>query len=161
MKANSTRKLLGRVLPYRRPVIVLIHVALVTMSYLLAFLHRFDFHVPPDEWDRFLKTLPFLLLIRLGAFAWFQLYGGLWRYVSMRDILAILKAVTLGSLVFFAGVLMFFSPGFPRSVFLLDWMMCLALVGGVRLAIRASRESGRTVIATHAVRHRTWRMYHT
>jgi FlaA1/EpsC-like NDP-sugar epimerase len=127
--------------PSRRPVNVAVHVALVAAAYLLAFLLRFDFPLPAEQWNRFLQTLPLLLLARLAVFAWFHLYEGVWRYVSMRDILAILKAVTISSLIFLAGVLVFFGHGFPRSVFLLDWMLCLALVGGVRLAIRALRES--------------------
>ena len=117
------------------------HVGLVSFAYLLAFLLRFDFHLSADQWDRFLHTLPFLLLIRMAVFAWFHLYEGLWHYVSMRDILMILKAVTLSSLIFLAGVLVFFGHGYPRSVFLLDWILCLALVGGVRLTIRALRET--------------------
>jgi FlaA1/EpsC-like NDP-sugar epimerase len=68
-----------------------------------------------------------------GGLAGFHLYEGLWRYVGMRDILAILKAVTLSSLVFVSSVLMFFGHGFPRSIFFLDWVLCLALVGGMRL----------------------------
>jgi hypothetical protein len=89
----------------------------VTVAYLLAFLLRFEFHLPASEWERFLRTLPFLLPARMAVFAWFHLYEGLWRYVSMRDILAILKAVTVSSLIFLAGVLAVFGRGFPRSVF--------------------------------------------
>ena len=81
--------------PYRRLVIVVIHFTLVTLSYLLAYLLRFDFGFPSDQWPRFLQTLPLLLLIRMTVFYRFHLYEGLWRYVSMPDILAILKAVTL------------------------------------------------------------------
>lgn len=53
------------------------------------------------------------------------------------------EAVTLSSLVFSTTVLMTIGKSFPRTVLLLDWLLCLALVGGVRLAIRAVRESGR------------------
>lgn len=136
-------RLLRRFVPYRRAVIVAAHVALLAIAYLLAFLLRFDFRVPAEQWNRFLQTLPLLVLVRAVIFARFHLYEGLWRYVSMPDILAILKAVTLSSLIFLAGVLAFFGHGFPRSVFILDWMLCLALVGGVRLALRAFRESSR------------------
>jgi len=122
----------------------MLHASLVALGYWLAFLLRFEFSLSPHEWRLFLLTLPLILVARLGAFGWFQLYEGLWRYVSMRDILAILKAVTLGSFVLFAGVLAVFGRGFPRTVLLLDWLICLALVGGMRLAVRAIRESGRS-----------------
>lgn len=133
--------MLERLVPYRRPAIVAVHVALVTVAYVLAFLLRFEFRLPASEWDRFLKTLPLLLLARIVAFACFHLYEGMWRYVSMRDIVAMLKGVTISSFLFFAAVLVIFGHGFPRSIFVLDWVFCLAMVGGVRLAIRAIRES--------------------
>ncbi len=132
---------IARILPYRRPVIMLTHAALVTLAYLLAFLLRFDFDLPASEWDRFLLTLPLLLLARGGGVGWFYLYEGLWRYIGMRDFITILKGVTFSSVIFLGGVLVFFAHGFPRSVFLIDWVLCLVLVGGVRLATRALRES--------------------
>lgn len=133
--------ILERLVPYPRSVIAGIHVALVTAAYFGAFLIRHDFQMPAGEWDRFLETLPLLLLVKVVVFAWFHLYDGLWWYVSMRDILVILKAVTLSSLFFLAGVLLLFGQMFPRSIFALDWVLCLALVGGVRLATRAFRET--------------------
>ena len=135
--------LIDQILPYRRWGIVLLHACLVALAYGLAFLLRFDFSLPHGQWVRFLQTLPILLLVRMAVFAWFQLHEGLWRYVSMQDILAILRAVTISSVIFLAAVLVFFGHGFPRSVFLLDWVLCLALIGGVRLALRAFWESGR------------------
>ncbi len=124
-----------------RPVIVLAHVALVSLAYLLAFLLRFDFSLPAARWNLFLLTLPLLLVVRMAVFGWFHLYEGLWRYVSMWDIVTVLKAGTLGSLVFSGIILIFLRQGLPRSVLVLEWILCLALVGGVRLALRALRES--------------------
>lgn len=144
--------LLGRVLPRWRPASMAFHAVLVTAAYLLAFLFRFEFSLRVQEWDWLLRTLPVLLFSRVIVFAWFGLYEGVWKYVSMRDILAILKAATVSSLIFSAGVLIFFGHGFPRSILVLDWVMCLALVGGVRLASRAFRESGRKNVQAGARR---------
>ena len=139
--------------PYWRLLIVANHFALVIVAYLLAFLLRFDFRVPSSEWQLFLLTLPLVLVIRAVFFAWFQLYQGLWRYVSMQDILAMLKAVTLSSLLFLAAVLAIFGRDFPWSIVVLDWIICLALIGGVRLAHRAFRESSQRY--RHVERRRT------
>jgi len=49
--------------------------------------------------------------------------------------------VTLSSVVFSTTVLLMFGRSFPGTVLLLDWLLCLALVGGVRLAIRALHPS--------------------
>jgi len=141
MNSGFTLAVVEGLLPYRRSLILVTHVLLVAFAYFLAFLLRFEFSVPADGWEIFFTTLPVLVLIRASVFAWFHLYGGLWRYVSMYDIRGILKAVTLSSLLFVVVALGIFADGFPRSVLVLDWVLCLALVGGVRLGIRALRES--------------------
>ena len=44
--------LIERFLPYRRPVIVVVHAALVAVAYLFAFLLRFEFRLPPRSEER-------------------------------------------------------------------------------------------------------------
>lgn len=130
-----------RLYPYRRPLIVGLHVALISLAYLFAFLLRFDYRLSPEEWLVFRSTLPLLLVVRVPLFIWFHLDEGLWRYVSVRDILTMMKAISFSSLLFMAGVQVLFWPGFPRSVFVLDWLLCFAAVGGIRLAVRTMREA--------------------
>ena len=130
-------------LRYRLILVIFLHLLFAFLSFLLSFLLRFDMNLPPAEWDRFLKTVPLLLAVRMGAFYSYGLYRGMWRYVGVRDMLDILKAVSLSSALFAFGMLLFFGHGFPRSVLLIDWMICISLVGGARLAIRVFRESSR------------------
>src|SRR5439155_559000 len=125
----------------RRPMIVLAHAVLVALAYWLAFVLRFEFHLSPDEWSKCARTLPFVLVVRLLVFQWFHLYVGLWRYFSMRDIVVILKAGTISSAILSAGILLVYGHAFPSAVLLIDWLLCLALVGGVRLTLRVVRES--------------------
>ncbi len=137
-------KVVDRFYPYRRPLIVALHVILVTAAYLLAFQMRFQFPLASGYWVLFVHTLPILLVARVFAFAWYRLHEGLWRYVSVQDILTMLKAVTLGSVLFVGGALPLFGNGFPRSVFVLEWLLCFAFVGGIRLGVRLLREMGAT-----------------
>jgi hypothetical protein len=55
------------------------------------------------------------------------------------------RAVTLSSLVFSGMVLVVIGRSFPPAVLFLDWLLCPALVGGVRLAIPALRKIERSV----------------
>src|SRR5262245_31422454 len=132
--------ILERILSRRRPLIVLSHAILVVLAYFFAFVLRFEFHLTSDEWSLWATTLPFVLIVRLVAFQLCHLYVGLWRYVSMRDMLMILKAGTLSSVVLSAGILVAYGRAFPSSVLITDWLLCLALVGGVRLTLRVVRE---------------------
>ena len=127
-------------LSLRRVPIVAVHLLLFGFAYTLAFALRFDFAIPDGHIDRFLAALPILLAIRGLSFAAFRLYEGLWRYVSMRDLVALAKATTVSEAAFMATSLVLLGHGFPRSVFVLDWLLCLALVGGLRATIRLVRE---------------------
>ena len=139
-------ELLERIVRFRRPLIVLVHVVLTVVAYASAYLTRFDFDIPP-EWRSFvLWTLPLLVATRLVAFAWMHLYQGLWLYVSLRDALAIVKAVGVSSAVFLGTSLLLLGRRPPWSVFLLDAIFCALLVVGVRLVLRVIREKSGAVV---------------
>src|SRR3989449_5283708 len=141
MGALAVVSAVERILRVRRQMIVLAHAVLVALAYWLAFALRFEFRLSNDEWSQWSRTLPFVLVVRLLVFQWFHLYVGLWRYVSMRDIVVILKAGTLSSAILSVGILSVYGLDFPLSVLMIDWLLCLALVGGVRLTLRVVRES--------------------
>lgn len=70
-----------------------------------------------------------------------RLYRGLWRYASPRDMLTILKAVSLSILIFYSAMFMFNRlEGMPRSVFFIHWLLLLLLLTGPRLAYRALKD---------------------
>lgn len=126
---------------FRRPVIVMAHLGFVCTAYFLAFLVRFDFSLTHEFFPVFIKTLPLLIAIKLTVFYFFDLYVGLWRYVGMADLVQIVRASAVASLIFLV-IQVFISgvTGFPRSIFLLDLLIFIALVSGVRLVTRLLRE---------------------
>jgi FlaA1/EpsC-like NDP-sugar epimerase/lipopolysaccharide/colanic/teichoic acid biosynthesis glycosyltransferase len=126
-------------LRHRRPLIVLAHAALLTLAYFLAVALRFDFAIPPGAWAVFVRTLAVLLAVKMIVFWPFHLYEGLWRYISMRDIVSIFFGATLASVIFGLAIDIR-AKGLPVSLLIMDWVFTLALVGGVRLAARAVRE---------------------
>jgi dTDP-4-amino-4,6-dideoxygalactose transaminase/lipopolysaccharide/colanic/teichoic acid biosynthesis glycosyltransferase len=138
---------------YRRMLIVVAHAVLVPVAYYLAFFLRFDFNLPQAEWDRVIATVPLLLGLRLAAFAAFRLYRGLWRYFSIADAAPIVKAITASSAIFGLAVFLFADPGFPRSVLLLDWLLCLALAVGFRVGMRTLWGWRRQAPPASKVRH--------
>jgi FlaA1/EpsC-like NDP-sugar epimerase/CheY-like chemotaxis protein len=112
------------------------------LAYLGAFFLRFDFGVVPEAHvETMWLGLPLILLVRIVVLMAFRAHHGLYRYVSLHDLVNLLKAVTLGSFVFAAiWVLVFNRTHFmPRSIYLLDWMLCLFLLGSMRLSVRLWR----------------------
>ncbi len=128
-------------LKYRRPLILFINLFLVSLSYYLSFVLRFDFNLPVDYFKVFIKTLPFLVLIKLSVFYYFGLFHGLWRYVSIYDLKQIIKANIVATVVFIPGTIFIFGATIvPRFIFINDFIICVFFIGGIRFLTRIIRE---------------------
>lgn len=77
------------------------------------------------------------------VFLWAGLYRGIWRYASLPDLLALLRATTLIILIFFP--IMFVVTrlaDMPRSLVGINWLLLMALLGGPRFAYRVFKDRG-------------------
>ena len=119
-------------------IILLADILLLSSSLFLAYLIRFDFHLPQPYSILLYQMLPFVLIVKIGCFYFFDLYRGMWRYTSISDLLNIIKASCVSSLVIICLILFSHSRfiGFPRSVFIMDWCFTILLISGYRLSIR-------------------------
>lgn len=124
---------------HARIFIVILDLAAVVLAYFSAFLLRFEFSIPAPELNYYLQTLPIVLAFRLISFRYFGLYNGIWRYASMEDLKAIFKAILASQVAVAAVILFTFHAQFPRSVLVISPFITLALVGGIRFAIRLTR----------------------
>jgi FlaA1/EpsC-like NDP-sugar epimerase/lipopolysaccharide/colanic/teichoic acid biosynthesis glycosyltransferase len=140
-----TRPLLvGKLVRYRRPLIMCTHVLLVAIGYRLAYELRFDFEVAPADLVIFWLTLPLLLAIRLSCYWAYGLFAGYWQHFGLGDLFRLIRAVTMGTLIFAAALAVIGlipGPTVPRSVLIMDWVGAIFLVGGVRLIARSMREA--------------------
>jgi FlaA1/EpsC-like NDP-sugar epimerase len=140
--------MLSLLLRLRRPVVLLLHLLLVPLGYYMAFALRFDFRPPDRHIELFWRTVPYLMVLRMASFAIFGLFHGWWRHVGMRDLIDLVRATTLSSVLlvlalFMTGDLTRAAAGaemLPRSVLVLDWITALVLFGGLRFGVRAFRE---------------------
>jgi len=130
-------------LKYRLPFIVLMHACFAAGALLMSFLFRFDFTLGFSQYPQyFYASLPIDVLVFLVFSGIFNLYQGIWRYVSVDDLTDIVKASAIASLVFtFAIVLSGKFPGYPRSIYVMNFMLFILFNGGTRFAIRVFRES--------------------
>ncbi|HEB02289.1 MAG TPA: polysaccharide biosynthesis protein, partial [Nitrospirae bacterium] len=129
------------VIRHRRIIITLNHLLLAAISNYCAFLIRFEGVIPLYEVERMLAYMPVLLLVRLVVYLWGGMHKGLWRYASIRDLIEIFKTVSVGTLVLVLVVRIFLQDiSYPRSIYILDWMLLIFLSGGVRFLMRVYRE---------------------
>ena len=116
---------------------VLLDLALFSAALLGAYLLRFEFRLTPQYWNQYWEMLKYVLPLKLGLFIVFGMYRGMWRYTGLGDSYRLLEVTALQSLALVALVaLRFRFLGFPRSVYILDWMLTLFLTAGLRVGIR-------------------------
>ncbi|MBN1931069.1 MAG: polysaccharide biosynthesis protein [Desulfobacterales bacterium] len=122
---------------HRTLAILLIKIAIISSAFLFAFLLRFDFRMPDHYRSIFLKLLPALVAIKLTAFLTMKMNRSWWRYSSMNDVLDILKANIVASFGFFLFTAVFhYFEMIPRSVLLIDGVLCFLISCGFRFATR-------------------------
>jgi FlaA1/EpsC-like NDP-sugar epimerase len=121
---------------------LLLYTAITTAAYLLAYLLRFDFVIPPPYETVFLLTLPILLGVRLLCHRVFAVTLGRWRYVGPDDLLRLGGSVVAGSVVFIPIALLLPLPAaVPRSILLLEPLLALQLTAAVWISYRLSFEA--------------------
>jgi FlaA1/EpsC-like NDP-sugar epimerase len=128
-------------LKLRRPFMIAVHLAFVAISNYLSFWLRFDGDLPPGVRDLYFETILLLLAVRGVTFLPFRLYEGLWRYTGIWDLRAIIAATGVSSVVFYVLVHHTFQlVEYPRSVFIIDTLVLICLLGGTRLTRRFHRD---------------------
>src|SRR5262245_48843632 len=122
---------------YRCLPIVVLHVMLIVLANYWAFWLRFDGQIPAAQFAMFLGMLPWLILVRGLIFIPFRLYEGLWRYTSILDLRNIILGTLLSTLVFYCFVHGFLvQTEYPRSIYIIDALLLIFFVGGIRLCRR-------------------------
>ena len=104
-----------------------------------------------EVFSNYYLSLLWLLLLSLTLkpiiYYFFGLYRKMWVYASVRELRLILIAVSISSLVNAAIMLILFSNrifvSFPRSVLVIDWVLSILFVGGLRFGLRVLFEGNK------------------
>ncbi len=114
-----------------------IDAALIAAAYIGAYLLRYELQLPEEEWRRIAHILPYLVAMKLTCFFLFGLYRGMWRYTSLADMKNVLKATIVSSLILVLAVLyVYHFRGYSRAAFIIDWLLTLLFIGGIRIGVR-------------------------
>ncbi len=125
-----------------RPNIAFIHdVIMAAASFVLSlFLRLGDGLLSYDMGFVIRGALLFALVC--GAVFWaMRLYSGVWRYASLNDLAAIIRAVTLAILIFLPALFLLTRlEAYPRSALIINWFVLIGLLGGARFLYRVLKD---------------------
>jgi FlaA1/EpsC-like NDP-sugar epimerase len=139
---------------WRKPIIWTTQLGIFALSVFAAFLLRFDFSVPREQYHHLATALMVLVIVKIIVFRTAKLDRGLWRYVSVIDMVRVGVGNLIASSIACAVILAISSSGFPRSLYAIDFLLCLLATGGLRFTVRLIQEAtSRTLIREANVRN--------
>ncbi len=141
LKNNAAHAFLIDISYKRRLFEVILDTILITLAYYTSYLLLFSDFEKTESWDLFVKTLPILIVMNLGAFLAVGVYRGIWRYTGIKDLVTFAKGVILGSSLSVLAILLFYRfIGFSRAVFVINGVLMLLALAGSRMAFRVFRQ---------------------
>ena len=123
---------------------VILDVIVFTAAVFGAYLIRFE-QLPEGQYLRqFLIVMPYLVLARILSFYFFRVYSMVWKYVSIRDVLLIMKSsLPVSVLLIVARIATpseFALLRLPLGVIALEYIMVIMGASGIRMLRRLAHE---------------------
>jgi FlaA1/EpsC-like NDP-sugar epimerase len=145
LSVSGQHFLTARVAKFARVCQFVFDLAILAVSFRLAYALRFDFAVPAPAIAQALKQLPVVLLAQILALELAGVYNFIWRYVGMRELKAFVYAFS-GSALALAALRFTLPDRFgdfrvPVSVIFIGSLVGLTGVLGLRLLRRFLYES--------------------
>ena len=119
---------------------LLIDLLLVGLAWWVAFWLRFNLDIPAGFAGLAFESTPWVLAAFAIGLLSTGVYRQVWRFIGMHELRQLTIGVALGSVLATAVILMLRLPNFPRTVFLLQPLLVLLLLGAARASWRLLNE---------------------
>lgn len=139
---KNESELIEALIKYKRVIFeVLCDFVLICIAYISSYIMRYEGIIDHYNFGLIARSLPVLIVIKLLSFSISGVYGNIWRYIGLNELLNIVKGVVIGSVASVVVLVVAFRfEGFSRMIFVLDAMVLLILMSAVRIAFRLFRE---------------------
>ena len=117
---------------------VLADILLGLFSLYASYALRFNFAVPQEYLEHFWNVASLMLFAKCAAFFFFKIYYKSWRYFGLKDLKEMIYAM-LSAYIFFVFIFLLDPSWFvpmPRSVVIIDFLLSVVLLGGLRISKR-------------------------
>ncbi len=131
----------GPLVRHRALVVFLADLLIMVFSLVIAFLLRFEFEVSERQQVLLLQGMGCVLVSKLAVFRILGLERTSWRFASLSDLAWLARANLAGSVVFTILTRILVGQAFPRSIYLLDLLLCFLGTAGTRFLVRFFWES--------------------
>ena len=131
----------------RALLVALNDVILAAVAFEVSVWLRYLTYGAPQEFGFLWQGTVVFTCVAAVSFWAFGLYRGIWYYASFNDIVAILKAVSIATLVFLPILfVMNRLDALPRSVLVINWVLLVVLLAGPRFLYRVLKDGDLTSV---------------
>lgn len=117
----------------------MIDIAIIWFSIVTSYLFRFYNEIPPEFVVQMIVFGMISTIAIGGSLVYFGLYRRMWQYASIGEIISVLKAILVGSLIAYAAAYLILPERVPFSIEVRSMETILLLVGGARFFWRVFR----------------------
>ena len=117
------------------------HFAAVILSMTAAFLLRFDFSMPQGTASVLGEAIWIALLVKLPVFDVAGFHRGLRQFASIPDLYRVLVGNLAASTLFVIASFTWIGPAMPRSVWVIDGLLCFVVTALVQFSVRIRNEA--------------------
>ncbi|MGB4287538.1 MAG: nucleoside-diphosphate sugar epimerase/dehydratase [Tepidanaerobacteraceae bacterium] len=119
----------------RKILMAILDIVIINISLYLSLTLRFENDIPMQYFTLFKETHVIVTVIALCSFLVFNLYNRIWKYASVNELIAIVFATSFSSLTVL-GYTFMIGKTFPRSIYILFWLLLTTFIGGSRFILR-------------------------
>ncbi|MDY0255869.1 nucleoside-diphosphate sugar epimerase/dehydratase [Gudongella oleilytica] len=122
-----------------RIILFAIDAFLINFAVIFALFVRFEGHFNDQfihYFNRYMSAFIIITVMKLLIFYYFKLYGSIWRYASIAELMRVVGASIAGNALMIS-ILFLMGLNLPRSVYLIVLLLDMAFIGGIRLGLRS------------------------
>ena len=121
-------------------VILLVYVTLAVVAHVAAFLLRYDFVLPAARIPTLVVALPAVAVVKGVVFFFFRLCRCWWQKAGIADVIQLLRTNAIATVLYSAAAIALLHIDIPRSIYVIDFLLCFLLMAGARFSGRIVRE---------------------
>ncbi|HLJ50414.1 MAG TPA: nucleoside-diphosphate sugar epimerase/dehydratase [Bryobacteraceae bacterium] len=125
----------------RRPIVLATYLLIAAASVIGAYLLRFEFSIPHQEYRVFLIGLAVFVPVKVVVFYVLGVHRSWWRMVSILDLLRLIVANSTASFFAGLGIVLLVGSAFPRSIYIMDGILCFLMTAALQFCRRVYAEA--------------------
>ena len=115
---------------------------LLVAAFIVAHFLRYESGMSVEQKAALIRVLPVVVSAKIGVFYFMGLYRSIWRHAGTPEFLRVVRATILSSVLTYGLLLVLESAQWNSlAVLLIDGMITLCVIAGVRFGFRALRQS--------------------